>query len=99
MAQDVLIRLAEHNRGKSKYTKAHMPYELLYQEGCQDILEALKRGEYLMSITSKNCGTLDIFMSENACRPLQMQRKLLIYCLKDRTNADLPEKKMPSNST
>jgi putative endonuclease len=54
MAQDVLIRLAEHNRGKSKYTKAHMPYELLYQEGPYDTLEARKREKYLKSTAGKN---------------------------------------------
>jgi putative endonuclease len=54
MAQDVSERLAEHNRGKSKYTRGHMPYELLYQEGPYETLDARKREKYLKSTAGKN---------------------------------------------
>lgn len=54
MAKDVSIRLAEHNRGKSKYTKGHMPYELLYQEGPNETIAARRREKYLKSTSGKN---------------------------------------------
>jgi putative endonuclease len=54
MAKDIAARLEEHNRGKSKYTKAHMPYELVYQEGPYETLDARKREKYLKSTAGKN---------------------------------------------
>jgi putative endonuclease len=33
MAKDIQVRLKEHNSGKSKFTKGHLPFELVYQEG------------------------------------------------------------------
>ncbi len=47
MAKDVEARLTEHNRGKSKYTKGHIPYRLLYQEGPYPSEEAREREKYL----------------------------------------------------
>jgi putative endonuclease len=54
MAKDVQVRLDEHNRGKSNYTKGHMPYQLVYQEGPYESAEARKREKYLKSTTGKN---------------------------------------------
>jgi len=54
MARDVQVRLDEHNRGKSTYTKGHLPYQLIYQEGPYESVEARKREKYLKSTTGKN---------------------------------------------
>jgi putative endonuclease len=54
IANDVFSRLKEHNRGKSKYTKGHIPYHLVYQEGPYDTAEARKREKYLKSTAGKN---------------------------------------------
>jgi predicted GIY-YIG superfamily endonuclease len=54
MATDVLSRLRDHNRGKSSYTRGHMPYECLYQEGPYESVEARKREKYLKSTAGKN---------------------------------------------
>jgi predicted GIY-YIG superfamily endonuclease len=54
MATDVLARLREHNRGKSRFTRGHMPYELIYQEGPYETAEARKREKYLKSTAGKN---------------------------------------------
>ena len=54
MAKDVQVRLEEHNRGKSKFTRAHMPYKLIYQEGPYETAEARKREKYLKSTAGKN---------------------------------------------
>lgn len=53
MSHDVQKRLAEHNAGKTKSTKAYAPYVLLYQEyvGARPI--ARKREKYLKSGAGK----------------------------------------------
>ena len=47
MAKDVQRRLSEHNAGKSTYTKAYMPFELVYCEGPFETKMARKREKYL----------------------------------------------------
>ncbi len=54
MAIDVHLRLKEHNAGKSKYTKAFMPWRLIYFEEIGDASEARKREKYLKSTAGKN---------------------------------------------
>jgi predicted GIY-YIG superfamily endonuclease len=47
MAKDIQMRLKEHNSGKSRYTKGHQPFELIYQEGPFATVEAREREKYL----------------------------------------------------
>lgn len=54
IAKDVPIRLEEHNRGKSQYTKAHRPFKLMHVEGPSETLVARKREKYLKSTAGKN---------------------------------------------
>lgn len=54
MATDVLVRLRDHNRGKSRFTRGHMPYKLIYQEGPYETAEAREREKYLKSTAGKN---------------------------------------------
>ena len=49
MTQDLSRRLAEHNSGKSKFTKGYKPWKLLYSEKLDDYKEARKREKYLKS--------------------------------------------------
>jgi len=53
MAKDVVERLKEHNRGKSKYTKSRMPWVLIYTEAYSDWSEARKREKYFKSSSGK----------------------------------------------
>jgi putative endonuclease len=46
---DLRKRLAEHNAKKSGYTKYSGPYELIYYEGCWNMLDAQMREKYLKS--------------------------------------------------
>jgi putative endonuclease len=46
---DLKARIKEHNSGKSKFTKAHLPYRLIYYEACLDRKDAFKREKYLKS--------------------------------------------------
>jgi putative endonuclease len=39
-------RLKEHNTGKSKSTRHGIPWELIYEESCQDRSEAVRRERY-----------------------------------------------------
>ena len=54
MSEDVVKRLDEHNRGKSQFTKAHQPWELIYSElvGTREL--ARKREKYYKSTAGKN---------------------------------------------
>ena len=42
-------RLEEHNSGKTKSTKANIPYELVFYEVCDSRLKAIERERYLKS--------------------------------------------------
>lgn len=46
---DLRKRLAEHNEGKSTYTKLKGPYELIYYEACLDEKDSFAREKYLKS--------------------------------------------------
>ncbi|MBI4824856.1 MAG: GIY-YIG nuclease family protein [Nitrospirae bacterium] len=47
--QNLDIRLAEHNSGKSKSTRYSRPWELVYSEEVQTRSEAVKREQYFKS--------------------------------------------------
>ncbi|HGY54139.1 MAG TPA: GIY-YIG nuclease family protein [Caldithrix abyssi] len=42
-------RLKEHNAGKMRYTKGHLPYKLVYFETYDTYSEAFRREKYLKS--------------------------------------------------
>lgn len=46
---DLRKRLAEHNDGKSRYTKSSGPYELIYYEASLNQKDAFAREKYLKS--------------------------------------------------
>lgn len=46
-------RFLEHNQGKSRATKARVPFELIYYEACIDRKDAKKREKYLKSAWGK----------------------------------------------
>ncbi len=54
MAKNVEERLKEHNRGKSKFTKGHIPWEVVYEEGPFETKEARKREKFLKRSNEKN---------------------------------------------
>jgi putative endonuclease len=53
MAMDVNARLKQHNNGKSKYTKGHLPWKLIYAEVHTNWLTARQREKYLKSAAGK----------------------------------------------
>ena len=53
ISMDPIRRLHEHNSGKNRYTKAFMPWVIIYQELAPDYLEARKREKYLKSAAGK----------------------------------------------
>jgi putative endonuclease len=53
MALDAQKRLHEHNSGKSKYTKGHMPWRIIYQELQIDWNAAGIREKYLKTTAGK----------------------------------------------
>lgn len=54
MAIDVINRLKEHNSGKNRYTKGHLPWQIIYQEFFPDWATARIREKYLKSTAGKN---------------------------------------------
>ena len=53
MSKDVNIRLKEHNAGKTKFTKGHRPWEIIYTESYEDWETGRKREKYLKSSAGK----------------------------------------------
>ncbi|MGN6493533.1 MAG: GIY-YIG nuclease family protein [Agriterribacter sp.] len=49
IAKDADKRLVEHNAGKSKFTKGHKPWRIIYRELQTDWESARKREKYLKS--------------------------------------------------
>lgn len=53
MAINAITRLKEHNAGKNRYTKAHIPWKIIYTEQCTDWATGRKREKYLKSTAGK----------------------------------------------
>jgi putative endonuclease len=43
-------RIEQHNRGKVKYTKGHLPYQLYYYEKYKSRAEAIKREKFFKTV-------------------------------------------------
>ncbi len=54
MALDAIKRLKEHNSGRNRYTKAHVPWQIIYTEQHPDWTTARIREKYLKSTAGKN---------------------------------------------
>ena len=51
---DIQKRIATHASGKgAKYTRSHLPVELVYSEACQDRSEATKREAEIKKLSRK----------------------------------------------
>ena len=48
-SKDPKIRLIEHNKGGSKWTRQNKPFELLYKEKFHNKTDAIKRETFLKS--------------------------------------------------
>ena len=54
MTEDLGNRLKEHNSGKSKFTSAFLPWEIIYIEETKDFKEGRVREKYLKTAGGKN---------------------------------------------
>jgi putative endonuclease len=63
MAINELSRLKEHNSGKNRYTKAHLPWKIIYTEQFPDWTTARVKEKYLKSTAGKKWLKKDL--SEN----------------------------------
>ena len=50
---DIERRLAEHNRGKDKFTKTGIPWRLVYTEPFMELIEARRREGYIKKMKSR----------------------------------------------
>jgi putative endonuclease len=69
MATDIQLRLKEHNQGKSKFTSAYIPWELVYSEGPFRTEEARKREKYFKSAAGKRFLKSKIFSTNRGSLP------------------------------
>ena len=53
MALDAVVRLKEHNGGKNRFTKGHLPWKTIYTEIHPDWVTARIREKYLKSAAGK----------------------------------------------
>jgi putative endonuclease len=53
MAKEVVKRLKEHNGGKNRFTKGHLPWEIIFTEQHPNWEIARKREKYLKSAAGK----------------------------------------------
>ena len=53
MAMDPENRLKEHNGGKNRFTKGHLPWKIIYTETHPDWAQARVREKYLKSAAGK----------------------------------------------
>ena len=60
MAIDAENRLQEHNAGKNRYTKGHLPWEIIYQEHHPDWETARVREKYFKTAAGRNWLTKNI---------------------------------------
>ena len=49
MSENILERLATHNKGKVSSTRAYRPWKLVYTQPCKDSTEARECEKYLKS--------------------------------------------------
>ncbi len=53
MAKDAILRLKEHNSGKNRFTKGHLPWKIIYTEVYETWAEARVREKYLKTNAGK----------------------------------------------
>jgi len=54
MAKNAFNRQHEHNSGKNRFTKGHLPWAIIYTEQHPDWETARKKEKYLKSAAEKN---------------------------------------------
>lgn len=53
MTKNLEVRLKEHNAGKSKFTKGHMPWKVIYREEALDFASGRKLEKYFKTSAGK----------------------------------------------
>ena len=69
---DVDARLVEHNKGKNKYTKGHIPYKVVHVESFETKKAAKEREQYIKSFKNTKkylemIGSPDLVGTSPAC--------------------------------
>ena len=49
IAKNINLRLKDYNRGKSKFTKGHSPWKLIYSEGPYETSQSIKIEKHLIN--------------------------------------------------
>ena len=81
MAIDTVLRLKEHNAGKNRFTKGHIPWKIIFTEHHDTWVEARIREKYLRTNAGK------IWLKKILeCK----QRKDGVSCLRDAVGQGFP---------
>ncbi|HRH34750.1 MAG TPA: GIY-YIG nuclease family protein [Catalimonadaceae bacterium] len=54
MTTNIEIRLKEHNAGKSRFTKGHFPWKIIYFEEQPDFVQGRTKEKYFKTTNGKN---------------------------------------------
>ncbi|MBK8956168.1 MAG: GIY-YIG nuclease family protein [Saprospiraceae bacterium] len=54
MTTDLNRRLAEHNDGKNRYTKGHIPWKIVYSENCENWELGRRKEKYYKTSAGRN---------------------------------------------
>ncbi|MES1198262.1 MAG: GIY-YIG nuclease family protein [Chitinophagaceae bacterium] len=83
MALDPIKRLNEHNKGKNRFTKGHIPWKIIYTEQHPDWTTARLREKYFKSSSGKN-GLEPISLNDS------FRKDVLVPCLTASAGRDSP---------
>ena len=62
LTSDLEQRLKSHNSGKVKSTKSYRPWEIVYSESYETIIEARKREKYLKTAAGRKWRKINLGM-------------------------------------
>ena len=65
MAMDARNRLQDHNGGKNRFTKGHLPWKIIYIEEHPDWITARVREKYLKTAAGKKWLIKELINKEN----------------------------------
>jgi predicted GIY-YIG superfamily endonuclease len=99
ISNDVERRLAEHNKGRNRYTKAFIPWKVIFKEPHPDYMAARVREKYFKSAAGKkhlhkilNAGSLPAWRSQAgipAETALMPAGTVYVYCLSNAVNKEI----------
>jgi len=64
MTSDIQKRLLEHNKGRGRFTRLYMPWNIVHAEEYDSLMEARNRERYLKTSTGRRFLAKNIFIKK-----------------------------------